>query len=67
MSEEDVILDQSLRDLYYNPVSGYQSMAKLYSDARAEGLPMSRAKVKCWFDQQRTYTRFRPSKKSFMR
>ena len=28
---------------------------------------MSRAKVKSWFEQQRTYTRFRPLKNSFVR
>ena len=67
MSEKDVILDQALRELYYNPVSGYQSQAKLYSDARSEGLPVSRAKVKSWFEQQKTYTRLRPSRRSFER
>ena len=67
MSEKDVILDQSLQELYYDPVSGYQSQAKLYSDARLEGLPVSKAKVKSWFEQQKTYTRFRASKRGFER
>ena len=67
MAVNDVIKDQTLRELYYNPVSGYQSQDQLYKDAKAEGLSVSREKVKKWFERQRTYTRFRPSKKSFER
>ena len=55
---EGILTDQVLRGLYYNPVSGYQYQAKLYADAKAKDLKVSRAKIKAWFDQQRTYTQF---------
>ena len=43
------------------------SKANLYKAAKEEGLKVSRKKIDAWFDAQRTYTRFRPSKKSFER
>ena len=48
MSSDDkaIILEQSLRDLYYDPVSGYQSIEKLYKEAKKEGLDVSRQKGK---------------------
>ena len=67
MSEQGIILDQSLRKLYYDPLSGYQSQAQLYQDAKEEGLNVSRAKIKEWFEHQSTYTRFKQPIKRFRR
>ena len=67
MTEEDVTLEQSLRELYYDPVSGYQSQQQLYKDAKEDGLQVSREKVKKWFEHQKTYTRFKQPTKRFRR
>ena len=44
-TEKEVAADLILRDLYYNTAIGYQSKERLYQDARAAGLSVSRRKV----------------------
>ena len=51
--------EQELRDLYYDPVNGYQSREKLYQKAREKGLKVSRREVKEWLETQDTYTRYK--------
>ena len=46
--EKDVELEQELRDIYYNPKTGYQSVERLYQKALAEGLRVTRKQVKEW-------------------
>jgi hypothetical protein len=58
--EEDVELEKELRDIYYNPKTGYQSAETLYQKALAEGLGVTRKQVKEWLKTQDTYTRYKP-------
>ena len=53
-----VVTDQELRNIYYNPVEGSQSMEKLHQ--KAKELKISRKKVKEWLETQDTYTRYKP-------
>ena len=36
MKDEEFIAEQELRDLYYNPETGFQSAEKLYQKAKEE-------------------------------
>ena len=53
-------IEQELRDIYYNPKTGYQSAVKLYDRAMEEGLSVSKKQVKDWLKTQDTYTRYKP-------
>ena len=59
--------EQTLRDLYYNPVTGYSSAQRLYEQARQGGLDISLSQTKKWLAQQETYVRFQQPQKSFKR
>ena len=59
----DVEKEQELRNLYYDPVSGYQSRERLYQKARESGLKVSRRKVNKWLEAQDTYTMHKPVRK----
>ena len=37
VSDKEVVIEQELRDIYYNPETGYQSAERLYQKAK-EGL-----------------------------
>lgn len=58
--DTDVETEQGLRDLYYNPSTGYQSAERLYEKAVEEGLDVSRKSVKEWLKTQDTFTRYKP-------
>ena len=58
--DKDTELEQGLRDLYYNPKTGYQSAERLYQKALEDGLQVSRNQVKEWLKSQDTYTRYKP-------
>ena len=66
-TEKEVAADLTLRDLYYDPAIGYQSKERLYQDARAAGLSVSRKKVAEWPAHQNTFTRFAKTSKTFKR
>ena len=53
-------LEQGLRDIYYNPKTGYQSSERLYKKALEDGLNVNRKLVKEWLKSQDTYTRYKP-------
>ena len=55
-----MINEQELRDIYYDPSEGYQSVEKLYQKAKADGIKVSRRLVKEWLETQDTYTRYNP-------
>ena len=59
MKDKDFIIEQELRDLYYNPETGFQSAERLYKKAK-EGINVSRKIVKEWLKTQETYSRFKP-------
>ena len=52
--------EQELRDLYYDPVSGYRSREKLYQKAIEKGLKICRREVKEWLETQDKYTIHKP-------
>ena len=60
MKDKEFVTEQKLRDIYYNPSTGYQSMERLYKKAKDEGLGVSRKLVKDWLKTQDTYTRHKP-------
>jgi len=67
MSDEESAFttEQELRDIYYNPIEGYQSAQKLHEAARDRGLDVSQKQVGEWLAHQSTYVRFRQPTKKF--
>ena len=57
--DDDIIKEQGLRDIYYNPKTGFQTPEKLYLRAISDGLKVTRSQVKKWINEQDTYTRYR--------
>ena len=60
MNDQEILTEQELRDIYYDPSEGYRSAEKLYRKAKDTGLNVSRKSVKIWLKSQDTYTRFKP-------
>ena len=52
--------EQELRNLFYDPTTGFQSRERLYQKAKERGLKVSRREVKEWLETQDTYTRHKP-------
>ena len=42
---EEILTEQELRDIYYDPSEGYQSAEKLYQKVKEKGLNVSRRAV----------------------
>ena len=59
MSDREILAEQGLREIYYDPAEGYRSVEKLYRKARERGLGVSRRAVKEWLETQDTYTRYK--------
>ena len=64
---EDIGKEQALRQVYYNPLTGYGSHEQLYRDVREKGVTVSRREVRDWLEHQSAYGRFRPTPKKFKR
>ena len=60
ISDKEFATEQGLRDIYYDPKTGYQSAERLYQKAKGDGLKISRRLVKKWLETQDTYTRYKP-------
>ena len=60
MKHKAFVIEQRLRDIYYNPGTGFQSMERLYQKAKDDGLNISCRVVKEWLKTQDTYTRYKP-------
>ena len=60
---EGVTIEQELRDIYYDPKTGYQSEENIYQQARSAGLRVSRQQIKEWLQTQDTYTKHKPLRK----
>ena len=56
----EILTEQELRNIYYDPSEGYRSAEKLYQKAKEKGLNVSRKKVRDWLKTQDTYTRYKP-------
>ena len=50
MMDNDIMKEQGLRDIYYNPKSGFQTPEKLYLRAISDGLEVNRSQVKKWIN-----------------
>ena len=59
ISDKEFANEQGLRDIYYDPKTGYRSAEKLYQKAREDGLKVSRKLIKEWLITQDTYTRYK--------
>ena len=57
---EEITHEQQLRDLYYNPETGFHGAEQMYQKVRAEGLKISRREVREWLQKQLTYTLHKP-------
>ena len=55
----EILAEQELREIYYDPAEGYRSVEKLYRKARERGLGVSRRAVMEWLETQDTYTRYK--------
>ncbi len=60
MKDKEFVIEQKLRDIYYDPGTGFQSAERLYQKAKNNGLDVSRRIVKEWHKTQDTYTRHKP-------
>ena len=60
MKDKEFVIEQKLRDIYYDPSTGFQSAERLYQKAKDDGLSISRRVVKEWLKTQDTYTRHKP-------
>lgn len=58
--DSNIETEQGLREIYYNPSTGYQSAERLYKTALEEGINVSRKAVNEWLKFQDTYTRYKP-------
>ena len=50
------IIDKTLRDLYYNPETGYQNANKLFKDIQKYHFGITRKGVESWLQAQPAYT-----------
>ena len=60
MKDEEFVVEQELRGIYYNPETGFQSAERLYQKAKEEKINVSRKFVKEWLKTQDTFTMFKP-------
>ena len=60
VKDSEIITEQELRDIYYNPSEGYQSAERLYRKAKGKGLSVSKKMVREWLKTQDMYTRYKP-------
>ncbi len=60
MKDKEFVIEQKLRDIYYDPGTGFQSAERLYQKVKDDGLDVSRRIVKEWLKTQDTYTRHKP-------
>ncbi len=60
MKDKEFVIEQKLRDIYYDPSAGFQSAERLYQKAKDDGLSVSCRIVKEWLKTQDTYTRHKP-------
>ena len=52
--------EQQLREIYYNPETGFHGAEALYQAAKSQGMTVSRREVRDWLTSQLTYTLHKP-------
>ncbi len=60
MKDKEFVIEQKLRDIYFEPGTGFQSAERLYQKPKDNGLDVSCRIVKDWLKTQDTYTRHKP-------
>ena len=50
------VIEKSLRNLYYNPETGYYNAEKLFKDIQKYDFGITRKGVQCWLEAQPAYT-----------
>ncbi len=60
MRDKEFVTEQRLRDIYYDPGTGFQSIERLHQKAKDDGLSVSRRIMREWLKTQDTYTRHKP-------
>ncbi len=60
MKDKEFVIEQKLRDIYYDSGTRFQCAERLYQKAKDDGLDVSRRIVKEWLKTQDTYTRHKP-------
>ena len=60
MKDKEIVIEQKLRDIYYDLGAGFQPAERLYQKAKGDGLDVSRRIVKEWLKTQDTYPRHKP-------
>ena len=61
---ESIDVEQQLREIYYDPETGFHGAETLWRKAKEKGLKISRRQVKGWLQNQLTYTLHRPVRRS---
>ena len=54
MMDDDIMNEQGLSDIYYNPKTGFQTPEKLYVRAISDGLEVTKSQVGRWIKEQDT-------------
>ena len=52
MKDSEILAEQELRDIYYDPSAGYRSAERSYQKAREKGVGVSRRAVRDWLKTQ---------------
>ena len=52
MKDKEFVIEQKLRDIYYDPGTGFQSAERLYQKAKDDALSVSCRIVKEWLKTQ---------------
>ena len=58
--DREILTEQELRNIYYDPSEGYQSAERLYQKAKERSLNVSRKTVRDWLKTQDTHSRYKP-------
>lgn len=56
MKKKEKILQGILREIYYDPKTGYGGVQALYRQVRAKGYPIYLTDIRRWLKEQETYT-----------
>ncbi|CAB3993121.1 uncharacterized transposon-derived [Paramuricea clavata] len=57
--DNDIMKEQGLRVIYYNPKTGFQTPETLYLRAISDGLEVTKVQARKWIKEQDTYSRYR--------
>lgn len=67
MKKKKKYLEDILREIYYDPKTGYGGVQALYRQVRAKGYPISLTDIRKWLKEQETYTLHKPIRRKLKR